>query len=42
MPINDRGEIILEEFERLAQRPHQSLPITDISNALGTINPVPT
>ncbi len=40
-PINDAGELILEEFERLLNPDKTCLvAITHISNALGTINPV--
>jgi cysteine desulfurase / selenocysteine lyase len=39
-PINDRGELIVEEFERLLSRRTKIVSISHISNALGTINPV--
>ncbi|HPA96694.1 MAG: SufS family cysteine desulfurase [Acidobacteria bacterium] len=39
-PIDDRGAVILEEFERRLG-PHTKLAaVTHVSNALGTINPV--
>jgi cysteine desulfurase/selenocysteine lyase len=39
-PINERGELILEEFERLLSDRTKMLAIAHVSNALGTINPV--
>jgi cysteine desulfurase / selenocysteine lyase len=39
-PIDDRGELILEEFERLLGPRTRIAAITHMSNALGTINPV--
>jgi cysteine desulfurase/selenocysteine lyase len=39
-PINDDGEVILEEYERLLQARTRIVGVTHISNALGTINPV--
>ncbi len=39
-PINDRGELILEEFERLLGPRTKLVSVTHVSNALGTINPV--
>jgi len=39
-PINDRGEVILEEFERLLSSRTRLAAISHLSNALGTINPV--
>ncbi len=40
VPINERGEVIHEEFERLLS-PHTKLAaISHLSNALGSINPV--
>jgi len=39
-PVNDRGELLLEEFESLLG-PHTKLvALAHISNALGTVNPV--
>ena len=40
IPINDRGEIIYEEFEKLLTPKTKFLSIVYISNSLGTINPV--
>ena len=39
-PINDRGELILEEFEKLLNRRTRLVAVAHVSNALGTINPV--
>ncbi len=40
MPINDRGEIIIDEYERLLGPRTKLVSIAHVSNALGTINPV--
>lgn len=40
VPLNDKGEIIYEEFEKLLTEKTKFLSIVYISNALGTINPV--
>jgi cysteine desulfurase/selenocysteine lyase len=40
VPINDAGEIIVEEFERLLNEKTKIVAIVHISNALGTINPI--
>jgi len=39
-PINERGEVILGEFERLLSPRTKLAAISHLSNALGTINPV--
>jgi cysteine desulfurase/selenocysteine lyase len=39
-PINDDGEVVLEEFARLLSGKTKIAAISHISNALGTINPV--
>ena len=39
-PINDRGELILEEFEKLLSGRTRLVAVTHVSNALGSINPV--
>ena len=39
-PIDDRGEVILEEYEKLLNDRTRIAAIVHISNALGTINPV--
>jgi len=40
IPINDDGELIMEEFEKLLGPKTKIVSIVHISNALGTINPV--
>ena len=39
-PIDDRGQLILDEFERLLSERTRIAAVTYISNALGTINPL--
>jgi cysteine desulfurase/selenocysteine lyase len=39
-PIDDRGDLILEEFERLLGPRTRFVSVVHVSNALGTINPV--
>ncbi|MFZ4483008.1 MAG: SufS family cysteine desulfurase [Chthoniobacterales bacterium] len=39
-PINDRGELILEEFARLLGPRTKIVALAHVSNALGTINPL--
>jgi cysteine desulfurase/selenocysteine lyase len=39
-PINDAGEVILHEFERLVGPKTRIVAIAHVSNALGTVNPV--
>jgi cysteine desulfurase/selenocysteine lyase len=39
-PINQRGELIMEEFDKLLTKKTKLVAITHISNTLGTINPV--
>jgi cysteine desulfurase/selenocysteine lyase len=40
IPINDRGEILLDEFTRLLGPRTRLVSVVHVSNALGTINPV--
>jgi cysteine desulfurase/selenocysteine lyase len=40
IPMNQRGELLLEELERLLQGPVKLVAVAHISNSLGTINPV--
>ena len=40
IPVNDRGELILEEYERLLTPRTKLVGVVHISNALGTINPI--
>ena len=39
-PIDNRGEIVLEEYERLLGPRTKMVALAHVSNALGTINPV--
>ena len=39
-PLDDTGEVILEEFERLLSERTRMVAVAHVSNALGTINPV--
>jgi len=39
-PINDRGELQLDEFEKLLSPKTKFVAIAHLSNALGTLNPV--
>ena len=39
-PINDRGEIILEEYEKLFSAKTKFVSVVYVSNSLGTVNPV--
>lgn len=40
IPIDDKGDLILEEFDRLLSEKTKLVSIVHVSNALGTINPV--
>ncbi len=39
-PINDKGELLVEEFEKLLTPKTKLVSIVYVSNALGTINPI--
>lgn len=39
-PMDDQGELLLDEFERLLNPRTRLVAVTHVSNALGTINPV--
>jgi cysteine desulfurase / selenocysteine lyase len=39
-PINDRGELIVDEFEGLLNPRTRLVALTHVSNALGSVNPV--
>ncbi len=39
-PVNDRGELIFAEFEKLLGPKTKVVSVTHVSNVLGTINPV--
>jgi cysteine desulfurase/selenocysteine lyase len=40
IPINDAGELLLEEYERLLSDRTKLVSVVYVSNALGTVNPV--
>ena len=40
IPMNDRGELLLEEYEKLLGPRTRMVAVSHVSNALGTINPV--
>jgi cysteine desulfurase/selenocysteine lyase len=40
VPIDDRGELLVEEYRRLFSARTKLVGVTHVSNALGTINPV--
>jgi cysteine desulfurase/selenocysteine lyase len=42
IPINENGELIMDEFEKLLSEKTKLVSIVHVSNALGTINPVKT
>ncbi len=39
-PINDQGELLFDEFEKLLGKRTRLVAITHVSNALGSVNPV--
>jgi len=39
-PINKKGELLMDEFEKMLSKKTKLVAITHISNTLGTINPV--
>ncbi len=40
IPVNDDGELIFEEFEKLVNKRTKFISIVYVSNSLGTINPI--
>lgn len=42
IPINENGELVMEEFDKLLSEKTKLVSIVHVSNALGTINPVKT
>jgi len=40
IPINERGELIIEEYERLLNERTKMVAVAHVSNALGTVNPI--
>lgn len=40
IPMNDRGELIIDEYENLLNERTKMVAVSHVSNSLGTINPV--
>lgn len=40
IPVNDRGELVMEEYDKLLSSRTKIVSIVHVSNALGTVNPV--
>ena len=40
IPINDRGELIIDEYENMLNERTRMVAVSHVSNSLGTINPV--
>jgi cysteine desulfurase/selenocysteine lyase len=40
IPMNDKGELLLEEYDKLLSEKTKIVTVIHISNALGTINPI--
>lgn len=40
IPVNDRGELIMEEYEKLLSPRTRMVSVNHVSNALGTVNPI--
>ena len=40
IPMNDAGELLLDEYEKLLNERTKIVAVVHISNALGTINPI--
>ena len=40
IPMNDRGELLLDEFEKMLSAKTRMVAVNHVSNALGTVNPV--
>ena len=40
VPINDKGEFLFDEYEKLLSNKTKMVAVTHVSNTLGTINPV--
>lgn len=40
IPMNERGELIIEEYENMLNERTKIVAVTHVSNSLGTINPV--
>jgi cysteine desulfurase / selenocysteine lyase len=42
VPVNDRGELMMEEYEKLLSERTKIVSVMYVSNAMGTVNPVST
>lgn len=42
IPMNDAGELVLDEYDALLNEQTKLVAVTHVSNALGTINPIKT
>ena len=42
IPVNDNGELLIEEYEKLLSEKTKFVSVVHVSNSLGTINPVKT
>ena len=40
IPMNDAGELVMEDFDRLLSKKTKMVAVNHVSNALGTINPI--
>ncbi len=40
IPINDRGELVIDEYERLLNERTKIVAVSHVSNSLGTVNPL--
>tara|TARA_B100000686_G_scaffold341898_1_gene420064 strand:+ start:4750 stop:6009 length:1260 start_codon:yes stop_codon:yes gene_type:complete len=40
VPINDAGELLIEEYKKLFNKNTKLVSVTHVSNAIGTINPI--
>ena len=40
IPVNDRGELIMEEYKNLLSSKTRIVAVNHVSNALGTVNPI--
>ncbi|MBP9664319.1 MAG: cysteine desulfurase [Pyrinomonadaceae bacterium] len=40
IPMNDRGELIIDEFENMLNERTRIVAVAHVSNALGTVNPI--
>ena len=40
IPVNDDGELVMEEYEKLLSSKTRMVAVNHVSNALGTVNPV--